>query len=92
MRPKSGMLSTYLMVFGGLFIGLYLGIFVIEYDPQIVAWLFGAGAGLSIGAFIAAITSGVPLAGNPGTGQRYSHIERDDPDDDEDWRDPRDRP
>ncbi len=47
--------------------------------------MFGAGAGLAFGAFIAALTSGVPLAGNPGTGQRYAPLD----DMDEDWRDPR---
>ena len=91
MGLKRSMLSTYLLVFGGLAIGIYVGVFVIEYQPQVVAWLFGAGAGLSVGAFIAAITSGIPLVGNPGTGTPYRRFDDAEGLDVEDWRDPRDR-
>ncbi len=77
--------SSYILVFGGLAVGLLLGVFVIEYEPAVVGWLFGAGAGLALGAFIAAMTSGIPLVGNPGTGERYAPLD----DTDEDWRDPR---
>lgn len=77
--------SSYIFVFGGLAVGLLLGVFVIEYEPAVVAWLFGAGAGLAFGAFIAALTSGIPLVGNPGTGDRYAPLD----DAGEDWRDPR---
>jgi hypothetical protein len=88
MGLKRELASAYILVFGGLATGLLIGLFVIEYDPQIVGVLFCTGGGIAIGAFIAAITSGIPLAGNPGTGTRYSRV--DDLDED-DWRDPRDR-
>ena len=83
MHFRRELASTYILVFGGLAVGLLVGVFVIEYDPAVVAWLFGAGSGLAVGAFLAAITSGVPLVGNPGTGRSYSRFE----DVDEDWRD-----
>lgn len=85
MHFRRELASSYAFVFGGLILGLAVGIFVIEYEPAFVGWMFGAGAGLAFGAFVAALTSGVPLAGNPGTGQRYAPLD----DLDEDWRDPR---
>ncbi len=86
MHFRRELLSSYLLVFGGLAVGLLVGLFVIDYEPAVVGWLFAAGGGLAIGAFIAALTSGVPLVGNPGAGQRYAPL--DDTDDDG-WRDPR---
>jgi len=77
--------STYALVFSGLAVGLLVGVLVIDYDPPVVGWIFGAGGGLALGAFLAALASNTPLAGNPGTGQRYAPLD----DDDEDWRDPR---
>ncbi len=80
------LVSSYFLVFGGLALGLLTGVFVIDYDPAVMGWLFGAGGGLALGAFVAAITSGTPLVGNPGTGQRYAPL---DDMDDEGCRDPR---
>ncbi|MBT5773807.1 MAG: hypothetical protein HOH95_05450 [Dehalococcoidia bacterium] len=54
----------YLFVFGGIALGLSIGIFVIDFEPAFVGWIFGGGIGLSGGAYLAAITSGEPLAGS----------------------------
>jgi len=86
MHFRRELLSSYVLVFGGLAVGILVGVFVIEYDPAIVGWLFGAGGGLAMGAFFAALASNTPLVGNPGTGQRYTPS---DALDDEDWRDNR---
>lgn len=59
----------YLLVVGGLMAGLAVGIFVIDFEPAIVGWVVGAGVGLTGGAYLAAITSGEPLAGG-GTERR----------------------
>lgn len=56
----------YLLVIGGLAFGLAIGIFVIDSDPAPVGWIIGGGLGLSGGAYVAAITSGEPLAGGGG--------------------------
>ena len=53
----------YLFVFGGIALGLAIGIFAIDFEPAFVAWILGGGIGLSGGAYLAAITSGEPLAG-----------------------------
>jgi hypothetical protein len=53
----------YLFVIGGIVLGLTIGIFVIDFEPAFVAWILGGGIGLSGGAYLAAITSGEPLAG-----------------------------
>jgi hypothetical protein len=55
----------YLIVFGGLVLGLLFGIFAIDARPAVLGWLFGAGAGLTGGAFIAAIASGQSLVSGP---------------------------
>ncbi len=54
----------HLLVFGGVAIGLAVGIFVIDFQPAFVGWIVGGGIGLSAGAYIAAISSGEPLAGS----------------------------
>ena len=48
-----GMAATYVLVFGGFLGGLAIGVFVLDYHPAYLGWLFGGGAGLSVGAFIA---------------------------------------
>lgn len=87
MHFRRDLASAYVLVFGGLAVGLLVGVLVIDYEPPIVGWIFGAGGGLALGAFMAALASGTPLAGNPGTGHRHGPL--DDLDDDESWRDPR---
>lgn len=58
------LLGTYALVGGGLAIGLFIGIFVIDARPAFLGWIFGAAAGLTLGAFIAALASGEALAGS----------------------------
>ncbi len=84
MHFRRELASAYALVFGGFAVGLLIGVLVIDYEPPVLGWIFAAGGGLALGSFLAAITSGTPLVGNPGTGQRYAPL-----DDDEDWRDPR---
>ena len=77
------MLATYIIVSAGFAIGAYFGFFVIEYDPPIMGWFFGTGTGLALGAFVAALVSNTPLAGNANKPQRRGVIPRDlEPDDD----------
>lgn len=59
------MLPTYILIVGGLLGGLAVGVFVLDYEPDYLGWVFGAGAGLSVGAFIAAIATNTPLVGSP---------------------------
>lgn len=53
----------YLLVGGGLLGGILVGVLIVEMRPAFLGWLFGAGAGLMLGAFIAAIVSNEPLVG-----------------------------
>lgn len=77
------MLPTYIFVGLGALIGAYVGIFVIEYDPSIMAWFFSTGTGIAAGAFIAALASNTPLAGSASAPQRRGVIPRNlEPDDD----------
>lgn len=57
------LITPYLLVASGLIIGLYVGVFVVNVEPAIIGWLFGAGAGVTFGAFVAAISSDEPLVG-----------------------------
>jgi hypothetical protein len=57
------LLGSYAFVFGGLAIGLFVGGFVIDARPAILGWVFGGAAGLTGGAFIAALASGEALVG-----------------------------
>lgn len=85
------LLSSYVCVGAGLVGGAYVGIFLIEYDPPIMGWFFGVGTGLSLGAFVAALASGTPLAGTATQPQRRGVIPRnlalDDLDGEFDYRD-----
>ena len=90
------MLLTYSIVGAGFLIGAYFGFFVIEYDPPIMGWFFGTGTGLALGAFLAALVSNTPLAGNANKPQRRGVIPRDladdDLDDPYDWYDDEEEP
>ena len=77
------LLGTYALVGGGLLIGLLTGIFVIDARPAIIGWVFGSAAGLTGGAFIAALASGEALAGR---GYGLSDAS-DEAADDDDWDD-----
>jgi hypothetical protein len=54
-----------LLVGGGGVIGLFAGIVALDTEPAIFGWLFGAGAGITGGAFIAAVTSGQQIVSGP---------------------------
>ena len=82
------MLATYIIVGAGTLIGAYVGFFVIEYDPPITGWFFATGTGLALGAFVAALVSNTPLAGNPNKPQRRGVIPRNLEPDDDDLDDP----
>ena len=56
-------LPTYLPIVAGFLIGSFVGFFVVDVDPAVVGWAFGAGAGLMGGAFIAALATNEPLVG-----------------------------
>lgn len=83
-----GMLSTYVLVLGGLVAGTAVGVFVLDYDPDVAGWLFGAGAGLSLGAFVAALVTNTPLVGaanqqtHRGVIRSYDNIGDDEPEPD----------
>ena len=57
------LIGSYLLVGGGFLGGLLIGIFVVDAEPAIIGWLFSAGAGITLGAFIAALSSNEPLIG-----------------------------
>lgn len=77
------MLPTYVLIVGGFLGGLAVGVFVLDYDPQYLGWLFGAGAGLSVGAFIAAIATNTPLVG-PANQRTHRGVIRPSYDEDDD--------
>ncbi|MDP6607008.1 MAG: hypothetical protein QF664_12235 [Dehalococcoidia bacterium] len=66
MSFRRELFGSYLLVGGGLVAGLLIGVLVLDTRPAVVGWFFGAGAGLAGGAFIAAVTSDMPLAGSGG--------------------------
>ena len=69
----------YLPVIGGLVAGAWIGGVVLAPDPAVFGWVFGAGAGLMGGAFLAAIVGNVPLAGSGGgSGVRHASFPGDE--------------
>ena len=76
----------YLPVFGGLVTGAWIGGVVLDADPALLGWIFGAGAGLMGGAFFAAIVGGVALAGSSG-GVRHTTFPGDELGYNDDWDD-----
>ena len=54
-----------LLVGGGFAIGLVAGVGALDTEPAFFGWFFGAGAGLTGGAFIAAVTSGQQIVSGP---------------------------
>jgi hypothetical protein len=69
------MLPVYLCVGIGLLAGIFFGAFVIDFQPRVVGGIFGAGAGLSAGAFVAALATNTPLAGRGASTRRPIVIE-----------------
>ena len=55
--------ATYAIVGGCALVGVLVAVFVIEYEPRLLMGVYGGGAGLMVGAFIAAIASNEPLVG-----------------------------
>ena len=78
------MFRLYLPVLGGLVTGAWIGGVVLDADPGLLGWIFGAGAGLMGGAFIAAIVGNVPLAGSGG-GVRHATFPGDELGYDDEW-------
>ena len=74
---QRALIGPYILVFGGLLIGLLVGVFVVDADPPLLGWLFGAGAGLAGGAFVAALASGEQLLGGGRPRQREWRFEDD---------------
>ena len=79
----------YIPVVGGLVAGTWIGGVVLAPDPAILGWIFGAGAGLMGGAFVAAIVSNVPRAGSGG-GVRHSTFPGDELGYDDEWSEDQD--
>src|SRR5688500_15590104 len=83
------MLPVYVCVGFGLIAGLFIGTVVMDFEPALVGWIFGAGAGLSVGAFVAALATNTPLAGRGTTTRRAVTREdfedEDQPDDIDDY-------
>lgn len=59
----------HLIVGASVALGVSFGVFVFRTDPAVLGWVFGLGMGLLGGAFLAAVTSGVAIAGG-GEGPR----------------------
>ena len=56
-------LPAVLPIVGGLLLGSFLGGIVFNSDPALAGWLFGAGIGLTGGAFLAALATNEPIVG-----------------------------
>lgn len=61
-------LPTYLPIIGGLLLGTLVGLFVVDTDPAVTGVIFGAGVGLTGGAFIAGLVTKEPIVGSGGPG------------------------
>ncbi len=58
------LVPQYVIVTVAIALGVLLGVRVIDAQPPLLGWIFGAGSGLMVGAYIAAMASGVPLVGS----------------------------
>jgi hypothetical protein len=68
-----GYLSPHhLIVYGGTALGTLAGVFIFDVEPAVMGWLFGAGAGMAGGAFVAAVSTGDTLASGPSRARRAS--------------------
>lgn len=61
-------LRVYAPIIGGLALGLLIGGVLFDTSPAIAGWIFGAGAGLMGGAFIAAVATNESLVGGRRSG------------------------
>ena len=73
----------HVLVFGGFALGLLAGVFAFHTDPPFFGWLFGAGAGITGGAFFAAIASGQQLISGPRASRRDRDFDYDDEEDED---------
>lgn len=80
MRLRRDLIGTYLIMLGGLAVGLYAGIAWFDTTPAFTGWCFGAGTGLAGAAAILALTTNIPLAGRARP-QHMAHTTDDDIDD-----------
>ena len=62
----------------GLAAGALIGGPVAGADPALAGWILGAGAGLTGGAFVAALAGNVPLAGRGGRRSRAAAFPGDE--------------
>ena len=65
-----GKIAIAVLVLGGLVAGALIGGVVSGTQPALLGWLFGAGAGLMGGAFIAALVTNEALVGRGSSGPR----------------------
>ncbi len=81
------LLPQYAIVSAAIALGVLLGVRVIDAQPPLLGWIFGAGSGLMVGAYIAAMASGVPLVGSARSFRAPPRLD-DGPDDAADLHDP----
>ena len=65
-----GKIAIAVLLLGGLVAGALIGGVLSGTEPTLLGWLFGAGAGLMGGAFIAALATNEALVGRGGSGPR----------------------
>ena len=65
-----GKIAIAVLVLGGLVAGALIGGVVSGTEPALLGWLFGAGAGLMGGAFIAALATNEALVGRGSSSPR----------------------
>ena len=65
-----GKIAIAVLLLGGLVAGALIGGVLMSPEPALIGWLFGAGAGLMGGAFIAAIATNEALVCRGGSGPR----------------------
>ncbi|MBM4416199.1 MAG: hypothetical protein FJ035_08185 [Chloroflexi bacterium] len=80
------LLPQYLIVGVAIAFGVLLGVRVLDARPPWLGWLFGFSSGLMVGAYIAAMTTGIPLVGSgrsfrtPPRAQQHAPDGGDEPD------------
>ena len=84
---RRSLIPSVLCVSGGLIAGVYAGVYLLNFQPAVVGWLFGAGAGISGGAFVAAMATNTALVGSGGAPRRRGVVVFGDDDDADDLGD-----
>ena len=70
LRVRRELWPSYLLVAGGLLAGLLVAGVMSSTEPALLRWILSAGIGLTGGAFVAAIVSGVAIGNSGGLGAR----------------------